>query len=89
MNPRDRIIGGLLCTLAYDWCVHQHNKKRYRALRDAHVKLINEYNELVDHHNGACEIATLRVKQVEHLLKLLEEHGIQLEEFDYIVLNNL
>jgi hypothetical protein len=88
MDPRDRIIAGLVLSLAYDWNVHRINRNRLKAIAAERNALIDQYNNLVKDHNALIDTLGERQTQVEYLVEMLEKHGIEPDEFDIIALNN-
>jgi N-methylhydantoinase B/oxoprolinase/acetone carboxylase alpha subunit len=88
MDPRDRIITGLLFTLAYDWNVHRRNRNRVRDIAEERNTIIDRYNDLVTQYNDLIGTLAQRETQVEYLVDMLDKNDIEPDEFDIIALNN-
>lgn len=74
MNTLKVVNGVLMLALAYDYRIATKNRTKYAAI-------LEENNHLKDHILHAQFM-------VGYLAKKLEEHEIEIDEFDMIVLNN-
>lgn len=86
MFDQSQIARGVFAaTVAYDLVINYRNKRKYLK---RHIEDVNDYNNLVDRHNVLQELLAQELQRSSYLASMLDEHEIDLDEFDIIAITN-
>lgn len=88
MLSQEFVIRTLGAALIYDIGVHRRNVKRHKRLLAAYNELVECHTLLAENIVGKQEELEAVLHQRNYLVKILNDNGIVLDEFDMIALNN-